>query len=465
MATQEKKLEALQLIGARPGLRTIELSDLMDMEIGDVKKILAELANSRTIQVHDVIAPNGKEANAYTLHGIPMPSKKVEAEEAVVGTKTDRAVAFIRKSGGSVSGAEMHAMLGLKSEEYPTQYLKGGIASGRLCKDGKEWTLGPAEDSKIKSVSPMTPPPKPPFSINAVKESGPVAKFDHKAPLEVVKVKDVPEVADIHADVHRTVKAIDDAVECKLKAENFGDEIQSFGSTDVFYRVADVPESSGGVIADGSGASVVGYRKTPEIFPFPTAFRATFKPSPDQVGALKAVFDSLPAPGEMPAEMVIGGEVVARGTVSMPVTPAEQLFDDLEKSEDFISNAIAASSPTTYSGIGHSEIDKDLIAVAVGANKSCSDILQAAELAFSPAGPTHLGGSVENLLSDWSRAKNFVQSNPVKVDHEETTFAVWSNGDFQIAVNGKVAQTLAAKDVDAMREYLALFPTAKDIQP
>lgn len=398
MTSQAKKLEALELIGARPGLRTVQLSELLDMDIEDVKDILAEHANASTIDVHDVVAPNGKDANAYTLHGVVLPGERqrgemtaaaaVEPETATAkqGTKIDQAVAFIEANGGRVSGSAMHAHLGLKPEDYPSQYLASGIGTGRLIKDPetKDWLLG--EFPKTGRNVPINPQPKPPvparkfnMTIGKKKDTGPKAQFDHKAPLEPESSRDVPAV----------------------------------------------------VIADGAGATVINCTKTPEVFEFPkTLHRA------------------------------------------QQSNVAQQLVDDMAAAEALIGDALAAAPPTKYFSMGSSILDKEIKQVMARpqpgdtdhdeeGDTSISQMLHGAEQAFSQRIDDELGSSI---LRDWNLAQNLVHAHhQVSVDHEETTFAIWSNGDFQIAVNGRVTQTLAAKDVDAMRRYLARFPNINDM--
>lgn len=59
-------------------------------------------------------------------------------------TRIDRAVEFVRER-GLATPAELHAVMGLAPDEYPSSVLASAMRSERLDKDGRDWILGPKE--------------------------------------------------------------------------------------------------------------------------------------------------------------------------------------------------------------------------------------------------------------------------------------------------------------------------------
>jgi hypothetical protein len=59
-----------------------------------------------------------------------------------------RAIEFVRTRGRATS-AEVHIVLGLDSDELPSEHLVDALEDGRLVKQGKFWTLGAAALSSV----------------------------------------------------------------------------------------------------------------------------------------------------------------------------------------------------------------------------------------------------------------------------------------------------------------------------
>lgn len=136
----------LQTIGANPMIRTVQLADKMNCDIADIDDILLALSNRGRVVGHPVTAPNNRKATGYTLS----EGLRQEILHASPGVSIDtcaahieRAIAFIRQH-ETVTGAQLHAFLGLEPSETPSQFLAEALADARLFKDGKHWTLGAA---------------------------------------------------------------------------------------------------------------------------------------------------------------------------------------------------------------------------------------------------------------------------------------------------------------------------------
>lgn len=162
--------QILELIGAKPGIRTIEIVDRLDCEIDVLQKRLEDLVALNLITAYKVTAPNNRPATAYTLknavvaESAPAPSappavqmKKVEVPKM---TKIEIAINYIKSHGGTATASELHSALNLKPDEYPSSWLCGGVKDGRLIKDGKNWSLGtgvPAPKAVDKPVEKGAP--------------------------------------------------------------------------------------------------------------------------------------------------------------------------------------------------------------------------------------------------------------------------------------------------------------------
>lgn len=152
--------KVLELIGKNPGIRTVQISDRLDCDLAELRGVLhEETQRGSAIVAHNVTAPNGRAAIAYTLVGVPLPDTLATAADGgKPKTNVERAIEFIEaQPDGKATSAQLHTLLGLKADEYASQYLGGAVKDGRLVKDGKFWSLGTGK--KVESAPPPAPAP------------------------------------------------------------------------------------------------------------------------------------------------------------------------------------------------------------------------------------------------------------------------------------------------------------------
>lgn len=130
----------LDLIHQKPGIRTVEISDRLDCEIDELNEVLLEQASRGVIARHQVTAPNGRNATAYTIAGVMLPD--ANAAPVLAASPVEKAIAFIlAQPDRQATGAQLHIALDLKGDEAPSKVLAEGLQDGRLVKDGKFWTV------------------------------------------------------------------------------------------------------------------------------------------------------------------------------------------------------------------------------------------------------------------------------------------------------------------------------------
>lgn len=147
----------LDLIAKRPGVRTVEIADLVDCEVPMVEvSIKDQLANGSVI-AEEVIAPNGRKTWAYQLRDgsvMPAPTPPLaplttpitaKAPAAPKRTKVDLAMDFIRSQPNQqATDAELREVMSLSKDRFPSTFLSTQRANGEIHKDGAHWKLGPA---------------------------------------------------------------------------------------------------------------------------------------------------------------------------------------------------------------------------------------------------------------------------------------------------------------------------------
>lgn len=155
MQVDEQKL--LQLIASEPMIRTVALADRLNHDIEEIDDALLPLINRGRITAHEVTAPNNRRATGYTLSD----QARGEIVRASAGVSMDfhashieRAIAFIRAH-ETVTGAQLHAHLGLNPIQTPSNVLAEAMADGRLFKDGKHWALGAASRVPAMASTPV----------------------------------------------------------------------------------------------------------------------------------------------------------------------------------------------------------------------------------------------------------------------------------------------------------------------
>lgn len=159
MAVDEQKL--LQLIASEPQIRTVALADRLDCDMQEVEDALLPMINRGRIIAQPVLAPNNRRATGYTLSDqvrgeILRASQGVSVDKCA--SHIERAIDFIRMH-DTVTGAQLHAHLGLDVLQTPSSVLAEAMADGRLFKDGKHWTLGAASRVPEAVSTPSDPAP------------------------------------------------------------------------------------------------------------------------------------------------------------------------------------------------------------------------------------------------------------------------------------------------------------------
>jgi hypothetical protein len=181
-----------ELIRQNPGIRTLQLCDKMDCSIDELEPLLAEEAVKGTvITAHDVMAPNGRKAKAYTAKGVPLP-EPMPAMADIPSTQpeslsdVDKAIAFIRAQPERMaSGAQLHVALEMQGTEAPSARLAEAIADGRLVKEGKWWTVGsgePAAKEEAPAIREIAAPVASAGNFPVVKPAAAVAKPSASTP-------------------------------------------------------------------------------------------------------------------------------------------------------------------------------------------------------------------------------------------------------------------------------------------
>lgn len=224
-------------IAKKPGIRTVEIADLVDCDVDMVMPALQDLISKSWVICKEIIGPNGLKTNSFQMHDsyvrteVPTaPAKREMPDELLHGlnkaipavkaapaveqdtkpkvdpiqpaprapigtyaagmTNVEKAIQFINANGGTATSAELHRELGLKPEDSPSTYLKGGVDAAKLKKDGKTWTLGPGRQPAAEtptSTTPIAPAADKAPAVQAVK----VPKFSDQR-VEPPEPSDVP---------------------------------------------------------------------------------------------------------------------------------------------------------------------------------------------------------------------------------------------------------------------------------
>lgn len=141
----------LEVIASTPRCHVTQIVDKLGMEFEDLHASLAAMEAVGDIVVEESAGTDARLGKAYSL------SDKFKASEAYkrIALKADaagfaapgvnrieRAIAFVRERGTATS-SELHALMGLQSDEYASNALASAVRTKRLVKDGKNWTIGP----------------------------------------------------------------------------------------------------------------------------------------------------------------------------------------------------------------------------------------------------------------------------------------------------------------------------------
>lgn len=199
--------KVLGLVAQRPGIRTVEIADLIDCEPEQVEPSLREHMARGDIVMLPVRAPNGKPANAFEFSKAFKQTEAFQALMAVAApapepvqlgqvaaptvprvtppavqrfapapvpaagavpvpvplTKAEMAIAHIEsKVSRSATSSELHKVLGLKAGQHVSGFLGSALKAGRLVNRCQIWTIGepaqpapPAQAAQAVTVDPV----------------------------------------------------------------------------------------------------------------------------------------------------------------------------------------------------------------------------------------------------------------------------------------------------------------------
>lgn len=187
----ERKQQILALIARQPGIRDVEISDAIDIDLDQVHRDLADAVANNDVWVEKITALNGLKVNGYSRNPAATGWKAPEIAAPVISppaadapvvahdvkelTKVDKAIAYL-KANGSVTASNLGIAMGLDTRKYsPTQYLGHAIKSGRIVKDGNLYRLGGGKPAVMASSAPNVPAEKPHQAPFIPKQSAPAA--------------------------------------------------------------------------------------------------------------------------------------------------------------------------------------------------------------------------------------------------------------------------------------------------
>ena len=155
---RQYRLEIIPLIGANPGIRTVQIADKVNCEIDLVEASIEEELASGAIVKRSVLAPNNRKATGFWMASVA-PAEDLSLQEAAKPkTRVQMAIDFIAAQPNQIAtGAELHRAMGLKPNETPSSFLQGPLSDRRLLKDGKFWTIG---DGIKPAPQPVVPKPE-----------------------------------------------------------------------------------------------------------------------------------------------------------------------------------------------------------------------------------------------------------------------------------------------------------------
>lgn len=150
------KKQILELIALRPNIRTVEISDQLDIDMERIRPLIDSEIKSGLIVVSPIRAPNGKMVDSFrSTSTVPVVQSKAEAapvkpvveavkpavEVAKPATKVDAAIEYLREN-GPVPNEFLARFMRLPKGTYPSQYLSTALRDGRLIFENKEWRVG-----------------------------------------------------------------------------------------------------------------------------------------------------------------------------------------------------------------------------------------------------------------------------------------------------------------------------------
>jgi hypothetical protein len=154
--------------------------------VDEVQAELDRMVRAGGLDEHDWVAPNGRPSKRYTAAGAKLPADKPKVDSSALAasapqeedveqdtipekdttaglTHYERARDYIMsRPKRKATGAQLHALLGLKADQYPSTFLKGALDRGWLIKTGKEWFIGLGGTEASKPRAPATDAPRSP---------------------------------------------------------------------------------------------------------------------------------------------------------------------------------------------------------------------------------------------------------------------------------------------------------------
>ncbi|MFZ6872844.1 DUF3310 domain-containing protein [Undibacterium sp. Di27W] len=160
--------DIINLVRQQPGLRAVQISDKLDIDLDIVENILVTATRQGNLLASKVIAPNKLEADAYKVNPsilgwVPaVQGEKVKDQEqttvkpvenvaakpaqAKEPTRIDKALAFLEGK-KQVTAEDLCTAMGLEPNKYsPAQYLSRLINDGTVLKRGKWYCLASEAD-------------------------------------------------------------------------------------------------------------------------------------------------------------------------------------------------------------------------------------------------------------------------------------------------------------------------------
>lgn len=162
----------LELIAKRPGIRTVEIADLVDCEPEMVQPAIQAEIDAKRIIVKPVTAPNGKPANAFipcpslveqyrpvatASPAVEKPARSVQPGNPAVQpkTKVQAAEMYLAKH-GKATVDEMREVLQCDKKAHPNSYLAVAIGKGRIIWEDGIYRPGSFEERRAARTARMS---------------------------------------------------------------------------------------------------------------------------------------------------------------------------------------------------------------------------------------------------------------------------------------------------------------------
>lgn len=216
-----------QYLARKPDSCAQDVADFIDVDLKDASDELRSLVDVGDLVRHAGIARNGLPKQLYNLSesfkasraGVallaavaltqaqapepePEPAPVVEAEpapaaapaaEAPPMSRAARAIAYIKEK-GCAGDAELRAVMGMRTAEYPSSVLTSSVKKGLVVRDGLVWRIGkgtpppPLRMVKDAAFNPANGPVLPPTPVARAAPPPPAPPPPEAAPAVLVAV-------------------------------------------------------------------------------------------------------------------------------------------------------------------------------------------------------------------------------------------------------------------------------------